>query len=236
MNRLAGPLDGLLHLMDRQVIDSDGLLVCKCDDLELEQRDDGTLVVTALLVGPAVWVPRVSSWLGERWRRLGAAQSDRLRPYRIGLADVERVTQEIRLRHERNGALRRQSSDRAAARRLVDDLLGADILGPDDEHLGHVLDVRLRPSEDQHDPALVLTDLLVGRGRPGSYLGYARADDQGPWLVRSIVRRLHRDSGMVAATDIDSIDWDHRQVRSRAGRSNLTHVETSVEPHERDAV
>jgi sporulation protein YlmC with PRC-barrel domain len=230
MNRLERPLDGLLHLMDRQVVDSDGLLVCKCDDLELEQRENGTLVVTALLVGPAVWVPRVSSWLGERWRRLGAAQTDRQRPYRIDLVDIEQVSQEIRLRHERDGALRRQDSDHAEARRLVDDLLGADVLGPDDERLGRVLDVRLRPSEDRQDPSLVLTDLLVGRGRPGSYLGYDRSEHQGPWLVRRIVRRLHRDSGMVAATDIESIDWDHREVRSRSGRKNLTHVGTSVEP------
>jgi sporulation protein YlmC with PRC-barrel domain len=236
MNRLEGPLDGLLHLMDRQVIDSDGLLVCKCDDLELDQRDDGTLTVTALLVGPPVWVPRVSGWLGERWRRLGGAQSDRLRPYRIDLADIERVTQEIRLRHERDGVLQRQGSDRAAARRLVDDLLGADVLGPRDEHLGHVLDVRLRPSEDEHDPVLVLTDLLVGSGRPGSYLGYDRSEHQGPWLVRRIVRRLHRHSGMVATTDVESIDWDSRRVRSRVELSHLTHVGTSAEPHERDAV
>ena len=51
MNRLESPLDGLLHLMDRQVLDDEGLLVCKCDDLEMEEREDGTLVVTALLVG-----------------------------------------------------------------------------------------------------------------------------------------------------------------------------------------
>jgi len=236
MNRLERPLDGLLHLMDRQVVDSDGLLVCKCDDLELEQRDDGSLVVTALLVGAPVWVPRVSSWLGERWRRLGGAQGDRQRPYRIDLADLEGVSQEITLRHPRRGVLRRQDPDRASVRRLVDDLLGADVLGPGDDSLGNVLDVRLAPTGDPHDPALVLTDLLVGRGRPGSYLGYDRSDHQGPWLVRRIVRRLQRHSGMVAATDIDRIDWDHHVVRARTGLSKLSHVDTTVDPDERDAL
>ena len=235
MNRLERPLDGLLHLMDRQVVDADGLLVCKCDDLELLQHDDGTLSVTALLVGAPVWVPRVSAWLGKRWRRLGSAQSDRQRPYRVDLAEVDAVTQEIRLRHGRDGILQRQDPDRASVRRLVDDLLGADVLGPGDEHLGNVLDVRLAPSDDAADPALVLTDLLVGRGRPGSYLGYDRSDAQGPWLVRRIVRRLHRHSGMVAASDIDSIDWDRRLVRTRTGLGNLTNVGTSVEPQERNA-
>jgi hypothetical protein len=234
MNRLERPLDGLLHLMDRQVIDAEGLLVCKCDDLELEQHDDGTLVVTALLVGAPVWVPRVSSWLGERWRRLGGAQSDRQRPYRIDLADIEQVTQEIRLRHERDGVRRRQDPQRAAVRRLVDDLLGADVVGPRDQHLGHVLDVRLAPTGDAQDPALVLTDLLVGRGRPGSFLGYDRSDDQGPWLVRRIVRRVHRHSGLLSATDIDDVDWDRGMVRASAGLGNLTDVDAAVDPSERD--
>jgi len=236
MNRLERPLDGLLHLMDRQVIDSDGLMVCKCDDLELEEREDGTLVVTALLVGAPVWVPRVSSWLGERWRRLGGAQSDRQRPYRIDLADIEQVSQEIHLRQERAGVLRRQDPGRASVRRLVDDLLGADVVGPGEERLGNVLDVRLEPTGEAHDPALALTSLLVGRGRPGSYLGYDRSDNQGPWLVRRIVRRLHRHSGMISATDIDEIDWDRRTVRARTGLGNLTNVDASVDPSERDGL
>src|SRR3954453_21532768 len=105
MNRPESPLDGLLHLMDRQVVDDDGLLVCKCDDLELEVRDDGTLAVTALLVGAPVWVPRLGTWVGVRWRRLGGAQSDRELPYRIDLAEIDTVTQEIRLRSSRDGVL-----------------------------------------------------------------------------------------------------------------------------------
>src|SRR5947207_2742740 len=110
MNRLNGPLDALLHLMDRQVIDDEGLMVCKVDDLELTETTDGDHVVTALLVGAPVWVPRLGKWLHKRWLRLGGAQSDREHPYRIALADVEEVTQEIRLRTGREGSLQRQST------------------------------------------------------------------------------------------------------------------------------
>lgn len=230
MNRLEGPLDGLLHLMDRQVVDEEGLMVCKCDDLELTERDDGTLVVTALLVGAPVWVPRLGGWLHERWQRLGVAQSDRQRPYRIDLGDVERVTQEIRLGRGRAGALQRQEPPEESVRRLVGHLLGAEVIGPDGEHLGDVLDVRLEPGAGHE---LVLTSLLVGRGRPGSYLGYDRSAEQGPWLVRRIVRRLHRHSGMVAARDIETIDWDERRVRVGSRLSELTHAGTTGEP-ERD--
>jgi len=215
--------------MDRQVLDNESLMVCKCDDLEMEERDDGTLAVTALLVGPAVWVPRLGTWLGERWRRLGTTQGDRQRPYRIDLADVEQVTQEIHLRRGRDGVLQRQDPQRATVRRLVDDLLGSDVLGPGEEHLGRVLDVRLAPTSEANDPALRLTHFLVGRGRPGSYLGYDRSDAQGPWLVRRIVRRLHRHSGMVAAPDIRDISWQHRVVRTNTGLSELRHVGTRAD-------
>jgi hypothetical protein len=235
MNRLEAPLDGLLHLMDRQVVDSEGLMVCKCDDLELVERPDGTLVVTALLVGAPVWVPRLGTWLDEWWRRLGAAQSDRRRPYRIDLAEIERVTQEIRLRHGRAGVLQRQDPPEASVRQLVGDLLGAKVVGPGERHLGDVLDVRLEPGTGPGTgPGLVLTSLLVGRGRPGSYLGYDRSAEQGPWLIRRIVRRLHRYSGMVSAGDIERIDWDGHQVRVGTGLSELTNAGTTGEPeHDR---
>src|SRR4051794_1132794 len=230
MDRLQAPLDGLLHLMDRQVVDADRLMVCKCDDLELEERDDGVLVVTALLVGVPVWVPRLGRWFEEGWRRLGAARSDQQQPYRIDLSHVERVTQEIRLRGDRTGVLVRQDQDRTSVRHLVGGLLGADVVGPRGERLGNVLDVRLAPSGDSAHTVLVLTDLLVGRGRPGSYLGYDRSGDQGPALVRWLVRWLHRDSGMVAASDITSIDWESRVVHAGTGLHDLTNVGTTTEP------
>jgi hypothetical protein len=233
MNRLEGPLDGLLHLMDRQVVDVDGLMVCKCDDLELLEREDGTLAVTALLVGVPVWVPRLGEWLTRRWRRLGAAQSDRQRPYRIDLSEIERVTQEIRLRHGRVGVLSRQDAHEASVRRRVGDLLGAEVVGPEEAHLGDVLDVRLEPDARATDPALVLTSLVVGRGRPGSYLGYDRNAEYGPWLVKSVVCWLHRHSGMVDAEAIEHIDWDRRRVTVSTGLGELTHAGTTGEP-ERD--
>jgi hypothetical protein len=46
-------------------------------------------------------------------------------------------------------------------------------------------------------------------------LGYDRRSDQGPWLVRVVVRWLHRHTVIVGAEDAD-IDWDGAQVRLRA--------------------
>src|SRR4051795_4928632 len=60
------PFDLRLRLLDRQVIDPDGGLICKVDDLELTRTADGGYVVTALLAGPLALGPRLPGRLG-RW-------------------------------------------------------------------------------------------------------------------------------------------------------------------------
>jgi len=55
-----------LRLLDRQVVDPDGGMICKVDDVELEPADDGGFVVTALLSGPLALGPRLPGRLG-RW-------------------------------------------------------------------------------------------------------------------------------------------------------------------------
>lgn len=59
-------LDLHLHLLDRQVQDSDGRMVCKVDDLELEVDASGRPYVTAILAGPRALGPRLGGRLG-RW-------------------------------------------------------------------------------------------------------------------------------------------------------------------------
>jgi sporulation protein YlmC with PRC-barrel domain len=60
------PFDLRLRLLDRQVVDPDGGLICKVDDVELTAAADGTYVVTALLAGPLALGPRLPGRLG-RW-------------------------------------------------------------------------------------------------------------------------------------------------------------------------
>jgi len=64
-------LDAGLHLLDRQLVDVDGRLCGKVDDLELEVPDDGGLpIVVAILTGPGVLGTRVRGRIIEGIGRL----------------------------------------------------------------------------------------------------------------------------------------------------------------------
>lgn len=59
-------LDLHLQLMDRQVVDTEGRLVCKVDDLELALDEQGRPYVTAILAGQRALGRRLGGRLG-RW-------------------------------------------------------------------------------------------------------------------------------------------------------------------------
>jgi sporulation protein YlmC with PRC-barrel domain len=222
-------LDAVLHLMDRQVVDRDGLMVCKVDDVELTEHPDGSWEVTGLLAGPPALVPRYGGRLGRglegSWRRLGVQESDRLVPWRIGLALVDELGSGVTLLAEREGLLVRQTDSPPApgdVRRRLNDVLQLDVRGPDGKSVGQVLDVRLRTVR-RAPLELVAEGLVVGRGRPGGYLGYDRDGKQGPWLLNRLVRRLHRHSGYVPMSGVGRIDWDEQRIEVTGPLQPLDH-------------
>lgn len=66
MSRAEEPFDLNLRLLDHQVVDPDGGLVCKVDDIEFARGGDGSWHVAALLSGPQALGPRLPGRLG-RW-------------------------------------------------------------------------------------------------------------------------------------------------------------------------
>src|SRR3954451_17693310 len=174
-DRLSRSLDAVLHLLDRQVVDADGLMVCKVDDVELTLFDDGAVAVTGLLAGAAAVVPRYGDQRTGRvlhafWRRLGVAKTDWEDPYRIDLDLVGHLDSGVHLTVSRDGALVRQGQ---RARRL-NELLQMPVQAPDGVRLGRVLDVRVERETSDPGQRIKVIGLVVGRGRPGSYLGYDR--------------------------------------------------------------
>jgi hypothetical protein len=95
-----------LQLLDRQLIDVDGYLAGKVDDLELEfrDRDEGLPVVVAILSGPDALAGRVGGrlgrWIGVLHRRLHEEhQADAAQvPFEL----VSRIHEEVELRVNRS--------------------------------------------------------------------------------------------------------------------------------------
>lgn len=96
--------DAALHLLDRQLVDPDGHLVAKVDDLELAERADGRLQVSAVLTGPGALGPRMKGrfgqWVVAVWSRLHPSET--AQPGRIQMADVTRVDSAVHLGRRRD--------------------------------------------------------------------------------------------------------------------------------------
>ncbi|MBM7790355.1 hypothetical protein [Tenggerimyces flavus] len=124
------------HLLDRQVIDSDGMLVCKIDDLELSESgsDSALPCVTNVLVGPAALGPRIGGILGDWF----VAAQRRFHPdpdpgpASFPFALVEKVHEEVRLSVSKYGLDLDRTEDWVRDH-LIGRIPGADERGSDDE-------------------------------------------------------------------------------------------------------
>ena len=213
--RFEGELDLALHLLDRQVQDAEGALVAKVDDIELTRTEDGTLVVSGLLLGANALLPRLWRRGHELWVAAAPQRPGHHVPDRIDLALVDRLDSGVRLRTKRAGAAPPAPALRPDRVRLGQ-LLGAPVTyeGAAD---GRVIDVRARPVPGR---GLVVSELVVGRGGPGSMLGYDRRAGRGPAAVAAVVRLLHRGSWVV---DVDqcALDWTVGAVAAHGPRRSL---------------
>jgi sporulation protein YlmC with PRC-barrel domain len=99
-------MDAQLELLDRQIVDHDGRMVAKVDDVELTEREDGRLVVTGLLTGPGVLGARLGGALGSLttavWSRLSGRSPDD--PGRVDMGLVGDISTVITLRVSRRTA------------------------------------------------------------------------------------------------------------------------------------
>lgn len=90
-------IDAYLSLLDRQILTSEGRMVGKVDDLELELRDDGRLYVSALLSGPGALGPRLGGALGTIVRSAWSRLSGRTEPLRVDWSQVAQLTSAVEL-------------------------------------------------------------------------------------------------------------------------------------------
>lgn len=222
---MTGSYDAALHLLDRQVVDVDGRLVAKVDDVELTVGEDGSLVPTGILVGLPALLPRFGPRLGGVLTRTHArifdAQATRAVPDVIELDLVTEIGSEVRLSVPRRGLLQPRAEAGPAVERIrLGQLVGLPVDAPVEAGLhrrSRVLDVRVVAVPDGRRS--VVDALVVGPGRPGALLGYDRRNEPGPWLVADVVRWLHRHARVVALGPEVVLDTTAREVRVAAGAS-----------------
>lgn len=215
-NRLEGDwIDAMLHLLDRQVVDVDGRMVCNVDDLEISLDDGGgTPAVTRILTGPAALLPRMSGrtghWLRRRWISLGVERAHRDVPFAISLDRIRHLGSAVELDVRREGLLDLQPpAPPGVTFKRMGELVGMKVEHADGRKLGAVLDVRLTAVPGRYE----FGHLVIGPGHPGSMLGYDRGDFRGPWLVKTIVERLHRNVGLLSWDAVEHVDWEDGGVR-----------------------
>lgn len=101
-------------------------------------------------------------------------------------------------------------------RRRLSHLLSMHVVFADGRDGDQVTDVRVSGGLDHEaGEGLVVVGLVIGRRRPGTYFGYHRYPSMGPWVLRHLVRFLHRRTGYLDWDDVDEVDWDDRVVRLR---------------------
>lgn len=87
-----------LELLDRQLVDPEGRLAGKVDDLQLELRVDGPPIVTDILAGPGALARRIGgrlgAWIASVHARLHSGSGD---PATISLGVVSRIDDHVTL-------------------------------------------------------------------------------------------------------------------------------------------
>jgi len=88
-----------LELLDRQLVDPDGLMAGKVDDLAIELREDGASpIVTEILAGPGALARRIGGrlggWIASMHARLQGGSRD---PAAISFAVVARIDDHVTL-------------------------------------------------------------------------------------------------------------------------------------------
>ena len=88
------------------------------------------------------------------------------------------------------------------------ELLGAEVRTPDGRRLGVVtgLHCSLDGESAGSTPAPRLRGLVVSPRGLGGALGYQQSGQRGPWLIRRVVRALHRGARVVDVGLIDRIE------------------------------
>ncbi len=95
------------------------------------------------------------------------------------------------------------------------ELVGARVVEADGRPLGVVTGLLCSLDGPSGGPLAAprLRALTVSPRLAGAYLGYQQPDQRGPWLVRRLVRRLHRHARVVDWAAVDTVSGGTVRLR-----------------------
>jgi hypothetical protein len=96
------------------------------------------------------------------------------------------------------------------------ELIGLPVLDASGQHVGIVTDLRCVQDGPLRGAMAAprVRVVLVSSRHTGALLGYDRREQQGPWLIRVVIRRLHRQLRIIAW---DDLELDGNSLRLRRG-------------------
>jgi hypothetical protein len=119
-------LYGALNLLDRQIVDVDGRMAGKVDDLELEPSAEGDgFHVVAILSGPGALGPRMGGRLGRFVAAVHRRLADEPRPATVSFGVVTEVDNHVTVGLSRDD-LESNRGEAWTRTHLVDPIPGAD--------------------------------------------------------------------------------------------------------------
>jgi sporulation protein YlmC with PRC-barrel domain len=105
---------------------------------------------------------------------------------------------------------------------ILSDLIRRDVLDPDGERVGRVVDVRFR-LEGGEDPSRArVVGIIVSPRSASSFMGYERSTLEHPVILDRLLRFTHRGSFLVPWQDIRRVDDDSVRLRDGYRRFSST--------------
>jgi sporulation protein YlmC with PRC-barrel domain len=112
--------------------------------------------------------------------------------------------------------------DPERVRRTVD-VLNRSVRDRDGRELGRVSDLRLRTGfvdegSRWRTRGMEVTDLILNQRALATLLGYERRHDQGPWLLRTLLRRFRPPAHALLPWERAEVSWEEHRVTHRGER------------------
>ncbi|GAB20334.1 hypothetical protein GOEFS_110_00630 [Gordonia effusa NBRC 100432] len=99
-------------------------------------------------------------------------------------------------------------------------MISSDLVGAsarcDGVAVGFVSDLRIELNDEFCAAGLPVVGVVISPRVRSTFLGYERTEMKGPWMVKQLLRFMHRDSFFVDWSDVAGVDAAARILKLRS--------------------